>query len=397
MRFITLGISLIIFYFTFALDGEYSIYYKILVLEIIANALDISWFFQGIEEFKKTVIRNSLVKIISVICIFLFIKSQEDLYKYFIIYVLSTFIGNITLWFYLPKYVEKINLKNLKIFKHLKPTISLFIPQIAIQIYTVLDKTMIGAMVDDKSEVGYYEQAQKIVKFLLTIAIAIGTVMIPRMANVFALKDEQKLKQYLYKSFRFVLMLAFPLMFGIISIVSKFVPVFYGEGYEKVIYLIIIISPIILAIGLSNVAGTQYMVTTKQQKKYTISVVFGAIVNFILNLLLITSFKSIGASIATVIAEFTVTGIQFYLLRKDIEVYKILKFAKNYFIASIIMMVVSFTIGIFISNYLISIAVQVVISILLYFGILIIINDELVWQGVNLVKKKLKNIIGLGG
>ena len=397
MRFITLGISLIIFYFTFALDGEYSTYYKILVLEIIANALDISWFFQGIEEFKKTVIRNSLVKIISVICIFLFIKSQEDLYKYFIIYVLSTFIGNITLWFYLPKYVEKINLKNLKIFKHLKPTISLFIPQIAIQIYTVLDKTMIGAMVDDKSEVGYYEQAQKIVKFLLTIAIAIGTVMIPRMANVFALKDEQRLKQYLYKSFRFVLMLAFPLMFGIISIVSKFVPVFYGEGYEKVIYLIIIISPIILAIGLSNVAGTQYMVTTKQQKKYTISVVFGAIVNFILNLLLITSFKSIGASIATVIAEFTVTGIQFYLLRKDIEVYKILKFAKNYFIVSIIMMVVSFTIGIFISNYLISIAVQVVISILLYFGILIIINDELVWQGVNLVKKKLKNIIGLGG
>ena len=397
MRFITLGISLVIFYFTFAANGEYSTYYKILILEIIANALDISWFFQGIEEFKKTVMRNTVVKLVSVICIFIFVKSQEDLYKYFAIYVLSTFIGNISLWFYLPKFIEKVKIKSLKIFSHFKPTISLFIPQIAIQIYTVLDKTMIGAMVEDKSEVGYYEQAQKIVKLLLTIATALGTVMVPRMANVFASKNKEKLDDYLYKSFRFVLTLAFPLMFGVISVANKFVPIFYGDGYEKVIYLIIVISPIILAIGLSNVTGTQYMVTTKQQKKYTFSVVCGAIVNFIFNLLLINLFKSIGASIATVIAEFVVTGTQFYLLRKEISVYRILKLAKNYFIASIIMMFASFIISILISNYIISIIVQVIFSALLYFGLLIIMKDELVLQGVELLKNKLKVILKLGG
>ena len=186
MRFITLGISMLIFYLSFVKQGQYSTYYKILILEIISNSIDISWFFQGIEEFKKTVVRNAIVKIISVICIFIFVKNTNDLLKYFIIYVLSTFLGNLSLWMYLPKYIEKVNLKNIKIFKHLKPAIALFIPQIAVQIYTVLDKTMIGAIVDDKAEVGFYEQSQKIVKLLLAIATSLGTVMSPRMASTFA-------------------------------------------------------------------------------------------------------------------------------------------------------------------------------------------------------------------
>lgn len=189
MRFITLGIALVIFYFSFVTTGDYSTYYKILILEIIANALDISWFFQGLEEFKKTVLRNSLVKIVSVVFIFILVKTKNNLIEYFIIYVLSNFLGNISLWLYLPKYIEKIKFKELKVLRHIKPTIGLFIPQVAIQIYTVLDKTMIGSIIEDKSEVGFYEQAQKIVKLLLAIATSLGTVMVPRMANTFAAGD----------------------------------------------------------------------------------------------------------------------------------------------------------------------------------------------------------------
>ena len=161
MRFITLGVSLLVFYFSFCLRGEYKTYYLILIFEIIANSLDISWFFQGMEEFKKTVFRNTLVKFISVICIFLFVKTSSDLNKYFMIYVFSNFFGNLTLWLYLPKYSEKVKFRDLKIFKHLKPTIWLFIPQVATQIYTVLDKTMIGSIVVDKAEVGYMNKLKK--------------------------------------------------------------------------------------------------------------------------------------------------------------------------------------------------------------------------------------------
>ena len=388
MRAITLTISITIFYFTFASHGKYSMYYKILLLEIIANMIDISWFFQAQEEFKKTVIRNMIVKLISVICIFVFVKTQEDLSKYFFIYVLSTLFGNLSLWLYLPKYMIKIKKKDIKIWRHLKPTIELFIPQVAIQIYTVLDKTMIGAIVEDKSEVGFYEQAQKIIKLLVTIATSLATVMIPRMANTFANGEKDKLKEYMNKSFKFVLLLVFPLMLGIISIANKFVLIFYGEGYEKVIYLIIVISPIILAIGLSGVIGAQYLLPTKQQKKYTISVVIGAIVNFVFNIIFIHLWQSIGASIATVIAEFTVTGVQFYLMRKEIKLLEVLKMAKKYCIAGIIMFSISIVLGILIKDNLLSIIVQIGVSGFVYLGLLVLMKDELVFEGIDKIKKK---------
>lgn len=390
MRSITLGSSLLLFYLFFCLRGSYVTYYKILAFEILANALDISWFFQGLEEFKKVIIRNIIVKLISIICIFIFVKEQKDLNIYFYIYVFSTFFGNLSTWFYLPKYIEKVNIKKLEIKKHFKPVVGLFIPQIAIQIYTVLDKTMIGAIVPNKSEVGYYEQSQKIVKFLLTIATSLGTVMVPRMANTYAKGNNEKLKYYMNNSFSFVTFLAFPLMFGIISVSKKFVPIFYGAGFEKSIYIISLISPIILAVALSNVIGTQYLIPTRQQKKFTISVVCGAITNFIFNLILIVCFKSIGAAIATVIAEFTVTGVQFYLIRKEISIINVIKISYKYIIASIIMFILSFFVGSLIENNLISVVVQILISVLIYFSILYIMKDKLILEGINMIKKYIK-------
>lgn len=390
MRCITLGISLFIFYITFCSKGQYNIYYKILILEIIANAIDISWYFQGLEEFKKTVIRNTIVKLISVICIFIFVKESTDLNKYFVIYALSTFLGNLSLWMYLHKFIQNVKIKELNLFRHIKPTIMLFIPQIATQIYTVLDKTMIGAIISNKAEVGYYEQAQKIVKLLMTIATSLGTVMMPRIAATFASGNHKKVKEYMNKSFSFILLLAFPLMFGIISVSGSFVPIFYGKGYDKVVPLLCVISPIIVLIGLSNVTGTQYLLPTKKQNQYTLSVVVGAIVNFILNLILIKHFASIGASIATVIAELAVTTTQFILIRKKIKFIDVVKLSYKYLIASLIMFMFSMIVGYFIKDSFLSIILQVIISCFAYFIALYILNDNLMMEIVNEVKNRLR-------
>ncbi len=392
MRGLTLGIALVLFYIIFCLKGQYSLYYRILILELIANAIDISWFFRGLEEFKKTVIRNTIVKIVSVVCIFIFVKQPSDLNMYFFIYVLSNFIGNFTLWMYIPKYTCKISFRQLNIFKHLKPTLVLFIPQIATQLYTVLDKTMIGTIVTDKSQVGFYEQAQKMVKLLLSIATSLGTVMMPRIAHTYATGDKRKLKEYMDQSFKFITMLTFPLMFGIVSVASSFVPIFYGQGYDEVITLINIISPIIVAIGFSNVIGTQYLLPTKQQKKYTISVTAGALINLVLNFILINLYQSVGASIATVIAEISVTAIQFYLVREEIKFFDVLKQSYKYVIASVIMFALSFTVGLFIRNNLVSIIVQIMVSGAIYFTILLILKDKLILDGINMVLNRKKHI-----
>ena len=392
-RIITMIISILFFYIIFVRTGEYAIYYKILLLELVATCFDISWFFQGLEEFKKTVSRSVIVKIISIICIFAFIKNPKDINIYLLIYVLSTLIGNLSLWLYLPKYINKVLFKDLKIIRHFKPTVALFVPQIAIQVYTVLDKTMIGTIITDKSEVGYYEQAQKIIKILLTVITSLGTVMVPRMASTFISGKKEKLKEYMNKTFNFVWILSIPMIFGILTVSKYFVPVFFGEGYDKVIILMNIISPIFLLIGLSTVIGTQYFIPTKRQKEFTISVTIGAVINVILNLLFIRPYASVGASIATVIAELTVTCIQLYMLRKEFKFFDIIKMSKNYLLAGLVM----FSINLFMINFIIgsvnniiNIAVQSIVGSIIYISVLFILKDKFLFYILNQVKLKIK-------
>lgn len=376
VRFITMFFSMLIFYFLFASKGEYSLYYKILLIDLFGNCLEITWFFNGMEEFKKTVIRNGIIKWVCAILIFLLVKTPQDLIKYILIYSISTLLGQGSMWFYLPRYLQKVKMKQLKIVKHLKPIILLFIPQVAVQIYTVLDKTMIGNIVLDKSEVGFYEQAQKVIKLLLSVTTSLGTVMVPRMANVFASGNIERLKQYLKKSFNFVFFIAFPIIIGIISIANKFVPVFYGNGYDKVISLIISISPIILFMGLNNVTGMQFLLPTKRQKEYTISVIIGAIVNFTINILLIPNYGGVGASIATVISEFIVLSIQLHYMKDFIKIKELLNIAKKYAGLSIIMGIASYIIGLFIHSNIISIGVQAFVGAGIYVIGLILLKDE---------------------
>lgn len=392
VRFITMSISMLVFYFTFVQGNQYQIYYAILLLELLADCIDISWFFQGLEEFKKTVIRNILVKIISIVCIFIFVKSPDDLAKYIWIYALSILIGNASLWAYLPKFLKKIKIKELNIIKHIKPTIGLFIPQIATKIYTVLDKVMIGTIITNKAEVGYYEQSQNIVKMLLTIVTSLGTVMVSRMANTFINGEKEKLKDYMKRSFNFVYLIAFPMMFGIMAVSKFFVPIFFGDGYEKVSLLLNIISPILLAIGLSNVIGTQYLLQTKRQKEFTVSVVVGAIVNFTINMLLIRRYASIGAAIGTVIAESCVTIIQFIYIKKEFKIGDILKLSIKYLISSLIMFVVCILIGMAVNKGIITIILQIAIGGLLYGICLLILKDEFVYSIIGKIKEKFKKI-----
>ena len=192
------------------------------------------------------------------------------------------------------------------------------------------------------------------------------------------------------KSFNMVFFLSFPMMFGIISVSAIFVPKFFGEGYEKVAILMNVISPIILLIGLSNVIGTQYLLPTKRQKEYTISVVCGAIVNFIINISLIWNYGAIGASIGTVIAEFSVTAVQMFFVRKDFEAWKILKSSRNYLFASLIMFVVCLVIRSIVRKSYFSMALQVAIGGIVYLAILIILEDKFVFEIIDRIRKKVK-------
>jgi len=391
LKIISMTISIIVFCFSFASHGEYAIYYRLLIIEMIGNAIDISWFFQGLEEFKKIVIRNTIIKILSVISVFIFVKTANNLMNYFIIYIISLIIGNISLWLYLSKFLEKISIKQLNIIKHLKPTIHLFIPQIATQVYTVLDKTMIGSMILDKAEVGYYEQSQKIVKIIMTIVTSLGTVMLPRIANDFVNGKKEEIKRSILTSFNFVYFLSIPMAIGLMAVSKDLVPCFLGNDFEKSINVIYVISPIILMIGLSNVVGIQYLLPTQKQKQYTISVIMGAIINLMFNFIFIPMFKSIGAAIGTVIAETTVTLIQLHFIKKEFNLKEIFALGIKYIVSALIMLLVIIILNkLILINYPRSIRmfVDVLTGVGTYVIVLIMLKDKFL---IKIKDKVLKN------
>lgn len=176
---------------------------------------------------------------------------------------------------------------------HLKVVWSLFIPAIAIQVYTVLDKTMIGFIADSAFENRYYEQAIKISKMLLSLVTALGAVMAPRIGYLFENGSKKEIQMYMYRGYRFVWFMGIPMCFGIILIAGNFVPWFFGSGYDKVVPLLQILSLLIPVIGISNVTGAQYLIPTKKQRIFTFSVVAGAVINFCLNMVLIYLFQSL--------------------------------------------------------------------------------------------------------
>ena len=371
LQLITTTISFIL-YLIFVLvfnNGDYKWLYIVQGINIIASMTDISWLFMGLEQFKKTVVRNTIVKLASLASIFIFVKSSNDTVVYTFILALSALIGNLTFWFYVPKAIGFKSIKISGLNLHLKESLALFIPQIAIQIYVLLDRTMLGT-ITDTVQVGFYENSQKIVKIVLTLATAIGTVMMPKIANTVASGDMKKVKYYIKNSFFFVSALSIPLMFGLMGVAPELSPWFFGNNFAGIEKLIIISSLIILAISWSNVLGMQLLVPLNKTKEFTISVTSGAIINFVLNLVLIKNFSATGACISTIIAEFTVTSVQFYLLKDFIKAEELIKPVLLFIPASIVMYIFVRIIGNSMGAGILTNIVQGMVGVITYFIII---------------------------
>lgn len=375
MRFITIIGAYIAFGIFFMLTDKYHEFYFAQSWQILAAALDISWFFMGLEDFGKTVLRNFAVKIVSVIMIFMFVKNAGDINLYILILTLSTLFGNLTLWPYMRRYVRKPDWSNLHIWRHLRPSLALFVPQIATQIYLVLNKTMLGSM-DGVNSSGYYEYSDRIVKLVLAVVTATGTVMLPRMANTFAKKDFKKLNEYLYRSFDFVTMLSMAMAFGTAAVAPKFAPWFMGTQFSITGKLIPIEAIIIVLIAWSNALGTQYLLPIGKNKEYTVSVTGGAAVNLALNIPLIMGYGVYGAIISTVLSEAVVTLIQIYYVRWSVSYRRLFKGLWKYVFAGIVMYLVVFLISQHMQAKFINFVVQIVVGVIVYFSMMLITKPE---------------------
>lgn len=298
---------------------QYKLIAALQIFYIIGNAVDVTWFFYGMEEFRVTVTRNSLVKLAGLVLIFTLVKTPNDLWKYTFIVSGTAFLGNALLWPFVLKNVRLYIPQFSEIKQHIKPICVLFIPMLAISIFANMDKYMIGRM-SNVIQSGYYENANKIIEIPKAVITALGTVMLPRTANLIASGQEEKSKEYIENTMVYTTVLGSAFVFGMAAVAKVFSVVFWGVEFEPCGQLIAVMSPAILFSVFGNVIRTQYLIPRSMDKEYTISLIIGAVTNFGINAVLIPHFGALGATVATVISEFIMTFFQTWFVRKKLNI-----------------------------------------------------------------------------
>ena len=285
---------------------------------LLTKMIDISWLFTGKEDFKKITLRNTMVKVAGVISIFTFIKSSEDLYLYIFLIVIFDFLGQFVMWIPAKKFIKRPSFNGNAIKKNLQPIVLLFLPQVAISLYVVLDRTLLG-LLGSYSDVGIYEQGQKLTSILLTVVSSLGAVMLPRVANLLSERKEEEAQNMVRFSFILYNLIIFPMIFGLIAINEVFVKLFLGQNFQDVKYVLYIIVFNIMFIGWTNILGYQVLVVRNKNKEFMLSTTIPAIVSVAVNIAVIPFFGYIGASITSVVVETLVFAIQWYYSRNIIN------------------------------------------------------------------------------
>ena len=386
MQIINMTIALVLYViYTLLFVKENQIIYFLICLSILASVFDISWFYYGVEDFGIVSIRNIVVKIVSVLLIFAFVKKPADLWMFTLINSLSDLIGQLVTFLGLKKYINKTKVSVKDAYKnHLAGTFALFIPTVAINIYTLLDQTLLGTLVEDKGQLNLYKTSVSFVKMFLYFVTSIGAVVMPRIANLFVKNnDHSEVNRYINMTFKLAIILSIPIFVALEVVSGSFFPWYTKDEYMYVIPLVRLVSPIIIFISLSNVFGTQYLVPVGRNNEYTKSIIAGALINLAINLYAIPRWQAAGACVASVCAEFTVTFTQWLYIRKDVEIHSMSSFIKSA-LSALVMGVVIYFIGNAMGAKIITNMVQAIVGIIIYVAMLLILKEETI---INLYNK----------
>lgn len=358
-------------------------------MNLIFTNIGFEWFYQGIENQLYITIRYIILRIISLILLFLIVKNPNDYLKYGIILVLMNSGSNILNFINLRKYIDfkEIKIKDIRILKHIKPILVIFSASVAISIYLQLDTVMIGNI--DKSAVAFYNVANKIVRIPLTIVTALGTVLLPRISNFHQKNDIENYKKYLNHSLNYILMMALPIFFGVILLSKNIVLTMAGEKFLVSVQTMKILAIIIPIVGIAYFLGYQLLYPRGLERYYTYSVVTAAIVNFIFNYITIPKYLQNGAALGTVIAESIGVIMMLFFSRKllkEIEFFSIKRL--KYFIASCIMGILVYIVTLQNMNNIVVLLVSIVIGIMSYFFTLLILKEEYASHYFFIIKKR---------
>ena len=364
-------------HFVSQIHSQLALFY-VLSLTILFTALGVNWFFQAIEDFKFITVRAVIFRILAALALFVFVKTKDDLLIYALVTVGSTVGNNFINFIHLRKYIiiKQIRWKKLRIWRHLKPSLRIFVFNLITSIYLNLNTVMLGFMQGD-SAVGFYTAGNKISHIVLSVVASLGVVLLPRCANLVEKGNMEEFATVTRKSYRLVQALSLPSTIGLILLAAPIVVIFGGPEFVEAVPVLVWTAPVIIFIGLSNVFGIQILYPLGKENLVIWSTVGGAVINLILNLLLIPYWSYTGAAVSTFIAELTVLLIQVIFGYRYIPFRIFEKVNMNYLIASFIMAVIVYSLTLLLTNIWLSLIISTLVGGCIYATVLWLLKDSL--------------------
>lgn len=382
---------------------EYTPYLFALTPLLLGTMANINWYFTAHEKVLYTVIRNAACKILGIILLFTVIKTRQHLFLYILLNSLVTLLGNLSMWTYLPKMLVKVDFHTLTFKRHFRETLVYFVPTVAVSIYHVLDKTLLGLIAHNYSTSGYYDQAHRLYSIINSLVFtSLNAVMEARVSYLFAQNKTSEIKRRIYKAVDFTMLAGFGCIFGAVGITRVFVPVFWGPGWDPIIPLIYLMAPLTIIIGISYCLGSLYYNPSGNRAQSARFLIIGAGINLVLNLLMIPRWGAAGAIVATIIAESAITAMYIKNCKGYLAVSSLLECSWKRLPAGAAMCLLVMLIGrIQMGSSIIQLILQIISGAAFYVLALYLAKDVLLTELITLVKtyveKKIRRLRGKRG
>lgn len=386
MKIITSIISLIIF-LIFLSISNYKFFYFLQSLSILAVLFDVSWYYMGIENFKKTSLVQTLVQIISFFLIVVLIKNYDDLTLYIVIQSGSLLVSQLIIFLTTKNYFNFKFVEKKRVIRYFKNSFHYFIPSVAVSIYSILNKTILGVF-DGPTSVGFFTNSMQLNTVFITLISTMDTVLLPKMSKMFSDSKDQEMVKMLKTVIGIQTSISIPIMFGICAIQEQLIPWFFGNefltirNYVPFLSIIIVISPIGISIA------RQFLLPRGEINKYNKSVFLGAIISVVLNCILIPFLHVYGAIIATIISEMFVTLSRYIDFKRTSDVNLLGKNTVFATISGIIMfyIITNFTKKLALTSSMSTTIIQVGIGVLVY--AITFVTLEILNKKIDSLKKK---------
>lgn len=375
---------------------SYILIYLFLGLQVLSCAFNFVWFLQGIEKYRYAAIATFISKLINFILIFTLLRRRSDFYTYAFIIGITLVITSLMNTFYTFKLLrnfksnEKLEISYKSIKSHVYFILIFFISNIATKVYTAMDQTMLGIL-DSSESVAYYSMSIKLEKVVITLITSMAVVMLPRISNSIKNNKIEDVKKYIGMSINIVYLIAIPAVFGVLAIGEEIIPIFLGEEFLQSTYVFMSVSILFIVIGLSNVFGVQVMIPYGKEKKFTIILSTAAIINFIVNLILIPKFSYYGATFATIFAEIVVTVWMHFEVKKIIgNIPSVFNFGRILVPSLMFYLVIRFGIKSLIISDILVILISIPVAVVIYVVGLVLMKEPMVMNGIRMIKDKIK-------